>query len=205
MKTLRNALFAAALLVAGFSLPAVAQEAAAGKTGAEALTTFNQLVEKSGVTASLNADETYTVFAPSDDAFAKLTAVLETISAEELKAILLNHIVAGSLESSALTAEQTVTTVGGAVLTVRSTENGVTINTGTNVIAADIKNGNLVIHAIDGVIIPQPEEEKTEAAPAPAEVKAEEAPAAAPVKAEEAKGKPAKKEKKKNTKTKQGN
>jgi hypothetical protein len=109
------------------------------------------------------------------------------------------------LESSALTAEQTVTTVGGAVLTVRYTENGVTVNTGTNVIAADIKNGNLVIHAIDGVIILQPEEEKTEAAPAPAEVKAQEALAAAPVKAEEAKGKPAKKEKKKNTKTKQGN
>ena len=120
--------------------------------------TFTTLVaaaEAAGLVDTLKGDGPFTVFAPTDDAFAALPAgtvegLLE--DPEALAAILTYHVVPGKVMSTDLSNEMMATTVNGADVTIM-TEGGVMVD-GANVVAADIEASNGVIHVIDSVILP---------------------------------------------------
>jgi len=104
---------------------------------------------------TLKGDGPFTVFAPTDDAFAALPeGTVEGLLADiqALTAILTYHVVAGEVMSGDLSDGMMAATVNGAEVTI-GTMDGVTVN-GANVTAADIKASNGVIHVIDSVLIP---------------------------------------------------
>jgi uncharacterized surface protein with fasciclin (FAS1) repeats len=111
-------------------------------------------VKAADLVKTLSGKGPFTVFAPNDDAFAKLPegtvdALLEDI--DKLKAILTYHVVAGKVMSSDVS-DGPVTTVQGEDITL-DTSDGVKVNDAT-VIQADIVCSNGVIHVIDSVIMP---------------------------------------------------
>ena len=121
---------------------------------------FSILVEavtKADLVEALSAKGPFTVFAPNNEAFNNLFSKLgvsgiKDLTAEQLKPILLYHVVSGKVMSSDLTNTK-VATLNGQELTVDLSD-GVKINKST-VIAADISGNNGVIHVIDEVLIPQ--------------------------------------------------
>ena len=105
----------------------------------------------------MKSEGPFTVFAPTDEAFAALPAgTVETLLKPENKAqliaILTYHVVSGKVMSGDLSNGMTAPTVQGSDITIM-TEGGVTVN-GANVVSADIETSNGVIHVIDAVIIP---------------------------------------------------
>ena len=110
----------------------------------------------SGLVDRLTGDETFTLFAPTDEAFAKLPAgdfvrLLE--EPEELIAILTHHMVAGRKAAGDVTAADSLPSVQGQRLTV-DTAGGLSIG-GARILATDVQASNGVIHAIDTVLIPR--------------------------------------------------
>jgi uncharacterized surface protein with fasciclin (FAS1) repeats len=106
---------------------------------------------------TLSGEGPFTVFAPTDEAFAALPAgVLDALLLPENKAtlakILTYHVVSGKVMAADVT-DGDVATVEGSTIKL-STANGVTVN-GANVISADVATSNGVIHAIDAVILPK--------------------------------------------------
>jgi len=120
--------------------------------------TFNTLVAAvtaAGLGETLKGEGPFTVFAPTDDAFAALPeGTIEALLAdpEALAAILTYHVVAGKVMSTDLTEGMTAATVNGADITI-TLEGGAKVN-GANIVAADIEATNGVIHVIDAVILP---------------------------------------------------
>lgn len=99
----------------------------------------------------------FTVFAPSDDAFAKLPAgtVQDLVKPEnkaKLAEILTLHVVAGKVMAADITGAMSPASVNGEVLHI-TTDHGVSVN-GAHVTTADIECTNGVIHAIDAVLLP---------------------------------------------------
>ena len=120
--------------------------------------TLAAAVTAAGLVATLKGEGPFTVFAPSDEAFAKLPAgTLEALLADipKLTAILTYHVVPGKvMAADVLTMNgQSATTVNGASIKI-STTSGVQLNNGINVTATDIGCTNGVIHVIDTVLIP---------------------------------------------------
>ena len=101
----------------------------------------------------------FTVFAPTDAAFAVLpSGTIETLLSDPtgtLAQILLYHVVAGQALSASLSDGQTITTLQGEDITVTIGMNGVMINNAT-VVVADITATNGVVHVIDAVLLPPP-------------------------------------------------
>ena len=114
-------------------------------------------VQKADLAGALGGGGPFTVFAPTNEAFAKLLEGLG-ITAEDLLGhpqlgdVLLYHVVAGKVLSSDLTDGMAAPTLGGQEITVSLTD-GVKIND-SNVTAADIEASNGVIHVIDTVLVP---------------------------------------------------
>merc|ERR1712193_388392 len=156
--------------------------------GNGAFTTLVKIVSDLGLVETLKGVEAVTIFAPSDDAFAKLPeGTLESLTPEQAKAIVSRHIVAGATVMAADVATGDVETFGGETIGLVKTEEGgvqVVYNGQTvNVVAADVGASNGVIHVIDNVIVgapePAPEAPAAEAmAEAPAMEEEPEAPAA---------------------------
>lgn len=99
----------------------------------------------------------FTVFAPTDEAFAKLppqtvSELLQPENKERLQAILAYHLVARRVTTSQVVELKSVRTVHGQALRVE-TKNGVRIND-ANVIKADVEAANGIIHIIDSVLLP---------------------------------------------------
>ncbi len=124
---------------------------------------------------TLDGKGPFTVFAPTDAAFAKipkktLANLLKPENKEKLKAILTYHVVSGAVTSDALKAGK-VPTVQGATLTVKKTANGIVSIDATKLKKGnlDIKADNGVFHIVDSVLMP-PAAPATPA-PAPAPVK----------------------------------
>ena len=121
---------------------------------------FNTLaaaLSAAGLIDTLKGDGPFTVFAPTDAAFAALPEgtvedLLMPENIDTLTAILTYHVVEGRVMSTDLSDGMMATTVSGAMITV-DLSNGVMIN-GASVIAADIEAENGVIHVIDQVLIP---------------------------------------------------
>lgn len=124
--------------------------------------TFKTLVAAvtaAGLVDTLKSEGPFTVFAPSDEAFAKLPAgtVDELVKPEnlaKLTAILTYHVVAGKVMSKDLAGQKvSPATVNGATVDVDGTA-GVHVN-GAAVVAADIECTNGVIHVVDAVLMPK--------------------------------------------------
>ncbi|MEL7343672.1 MAG: fasciclin domain-containing protein [Pseudomonadota bacterium] len=115
-------------------------------------------VSAAGLVDTLKGDGPFTVFAPTNAAFAKLPAgtvesLLEPENIDQLTAILTYHVVPGAVTSDQLAGQRlNVATVNGATVHVDGTD-GVTVNSST-VTAADIMASNGVIHVIDTVLLP---------------------------------------------------
>jgi uncharacterized surface protein with fasciclin (FAS1) repeats len=121
-------------------------------------TTLVAAVVAAGLAETLSGAGPFTVFAPTNEAFAKLPAgtVAELIkpeNKEKLAAILTYHVVAGKTLSSDLTDGQLIKTVNGQKVTV-SVGDKVKVD-GAVVITPDLEASNGVIHVIDAVIMPK--------------------------------------------------
>ena len=126
---------------------------------------FNTLVaavQAAGLEDTLRGEGPFTVFAPTDDAFAALPegtveSLLQPANKDQLVSILTYHVIAGKTKSADLAGQSiSVATVNGADVAVDGTD-GVTVN-GANVVQADIWASNGVIHVIDAVIMPPADE-----------------------------------------------
>jgi uncharacterized surface protein with fasciclin (FAS1) repeats len=124
-------------------------------------TDFSTLVAAvvaAGLAETLSGDGPFTVFAPTNEAFAKLPAgtvegLLKPENKEKLAAILTYHVVAGKVMSSDLSDGQKAATVNGQEVTI-TVGDGVKVESAT-VTAADLEASNGVIHVIDSVIMPK--------------------------------------------------
>jgi len=124
--------------------------------GAGNFTTLVAAVTAADLVETLSGTGPFTVFAPTDEAFAALPAgVLDALLLPENKAVLAQiltyHVVSGAVMAADVT-DGDVATVEGQNITL-STASGVTVN-GATVVAADVLASNGVIHAIDAVILP---------------------------------------------------
>ena len=120
--------------------------------------TLASAVTAAGLIDTLKGTGPFTVFAPTDDAFAKLPAgTLESLLKDvpKLKGILTYHVVSGKVMAADVLKMdgQTAATVNGATLKV-STSGGVKLNGEINVVKTDIECTNGVIHVIDAVLLP---------------------------------------------------
>jgi uncharacterized surface protein with fasciclin (FAS1) repeats len=123
--------------------------------GAGSFTTLVAAVQAAGLVDTLKGEGPFTVFAPTDEAFAALpegTVAALLADPDALAAILTYHVVAGKVMSGDLSNGMMATTVNGADVTIM-TEGGVMVND-ANVVSADIEATNGVIHVIDKVILP---------------------------------------------------
>ena len=123
--------------------------------GAGSFNTLVAAVQAAGLEETLRGDGPFTVFAPTDEAFAALPeGTVEGLLAdpEALAAILTYHVVAGKVMSGDLSDNMMATTVNGSDIMV-SMMGGVMVND-ANVVSADIEASNGVIHVIDKVIMP---------------------------------------------------
>jgi uncharacterized surface protein with fasciclin (FAS1) repeats len=124
---------------------------AAGK-----FTTLAKLLKRAGLVSTLQKPGPYTVFAPTDAAFAKLpTKTLNALLANKakLKAVLLYHVVAGKVTADDVVKLRSAKTVSGKNVSIRTTGPNVVVG-GAKVIAADVMASNGVIHVVNRVLIP---------------------------------------------------
>lgn len=115
-------------------------------------------VKAAGLVETLKGDGPFTVFAPTDEAFAKLPAgtvesLLKPENKDKLIAILTYHVVPGKVMAADVVKISSAKTVNGKEAPVRVSDAGVMIGD-AKVIATDIDTSNGVIHVIDSVIIP---------------------------------------------------
>lgn len=118
--------------------------------------TLVQAVQAAGLVETLSGEGPFTVFAPTDEAFAQIPQdTLQAVLAnkEQLTAILTYHVVPGKLMAADVARSTQLQTVQGQSITV-STEGGVRVDD-ANVIQTDIEADNGVIHVIDKVIMPK--------------------------------------------------
>jgi len=117
--------------------------------------TLATALTEAGLIETLQGNGPFTVFAPNDDAFAKIDGdTLKAVLAdkEKLTAILTYHVVAGKHLAADVVAMESVTTLQGGTLAI-TTEGGAKIG-GAIIIATDVLADNGVIHVIDTVLMP---------------------------------------------------
>ncbi len=144
-----------ALALATGAVTAFAQDIVDTAIKAGNFKTLVTAVQAAGLVDTLKGPGPFTVFAPTDAAFAKVPkAQLDALLADKAKLtkVLTYHVVSGAVMAKDVKAGM-VKTVEGSDLTLATT-GGVTVN-GAKVVAADVKASNGVIHAIDTVLMPK--------------------------------------------------
>ena len=126
--------------------------------GAGSFETLVAAVQAAELVDTLKGEGPFTVFAPTDEAFAALPeGTVETLlkpeNKDQLVAVLTYHVVPGKVMSGDLSDDMTAATVQGGDITI-DLDNGVMVND-ANVVQADIESSNGVIHVIDKVILPE--------------------------------------------------
>lgn len=122
------------------------------------LKTLVAAVTKAGLVDTLNSADALTVFAPTDDAFAKIpAATLNKVLADKatLTAILTHHVLAGQMDPSAIVG--THDTLNKDQVTVSGDTNGMTVDNGdtpANVLCGNIPTSNATVYVIDSVLMP---------------------------------------------------
>lgn len=152
----------AALLAGSVSLSAMAGSMKSDivETAAEAGTfkTLLAAAEAAGLVGTLKGDGPLTIFAPTDEAFAKLPAgtvenLLKPENKDQLTAVLTYHVVPGKVMAGDVVGLDQATSVQGDTIDI-SINGGSVMVDAANVIATDIQASNGVIHVIDSVILP---------------------------------------------------
>ncbi|MBN7784340.1 fasciclin domain-containing protein [Ponticoccus gilvus] len=156
----RKTFFAATAAAALFGSSAYAQDMNIVDTAKEAGTfeTLLAAAQAAGLAETLSGDGPFTVFAPTDEAFAALPeGTVDTLllpeNKDQLTAILTYHVIPGKVMSSDLSDDMAATTVQGSDVMIEL-DNGVMVQDAT-VTSADIEASNGVIHVIDKVIMPE--------------------------------------------------
>lgn len=164
---MKATLLAFALSFAAVAVPATAADSASTPVTrgtvvdvAAANPDFSTLVaavKAAGLVDTLNGAGPYTVFAPTNAAFAKLPAgtvesLLKPENKEKLTAILTYHVVPGAVKAADVAGLKEATTVNGKAVAIDAS-NGVMID-GAKVVTADVAASNGVIHVIDTVLMP---------------------------------------------------
>ena len=135
------------------TLPSIAEAA----TEAGSFTTLLAAVEAAGLTETLAGPGFFTVFAPTDGAFAALPeGTVEALLAdtEALTAILLYHVVDGTIYAEEVVTLESLTTLQGQDITIEVTSDGVILNGTVKIVTTDIVANNGIIHVIDAVLLP---------------------------------------------------
>jgi len=158
----------AAVAVIGFTSQAIAGSCSSGyskkkadivDTAAKAgsFTTLVAAVQEAGLVDTLKGEGPFTVFAPTDDAFAALPEgtvenLLKPENRDQLVSILTYHVVPGKVKAADVK-NMEAPTVNGQTATLTVSNDGVQIE-GANVVQTDIETTNGIIHVIDQVILP---------------------------------------------------
>jgi len=167
MRTKKIALGLAALAVAavaafGGQASAAPAEPAASKNIVQTAVTAGQfntlvsLVKKAGLASTLSGKGPFTVFAPTDAAFAKVPkATLNALAKNkaQLKAVLLYHVIGGKLTASKVVKLKSAKTLEGQPVRIRVTSGNVFV-AGAKVVTPDVMASNGVIHVINRVLLP---------------------------------------------------
>lgn len=150
--------FAAAAILAASSLTANAANIVETAKGAGQFNTLLAAATAAGLAPTLSGKGPFTVFAPTDAAFARLPKgtvenLLKPQNKRKLASILKYHVVAGEIESGDIKRGAThVKTVNGKSVSVKK-HGGISVN-GARVVAADVRADNGVIHVINKVLLP---------------------------------------------------
>ena len=155
MRNFKALTAALVLFAASFGLQAAEKDIVDTAVGAGSFNTLVKAVQAAGLVETLKSAGPFTVFAPTDEAFAKLPAgTLEKLLANpaELKKVLTYHVVSGKVMAADVKPGK-VKTVEGSSATI-ATKGGVTIDK-AKVVKTDIACTNGVIHVIDAVILPK--------------------------------------------------
>jgi uncharacterized surface protein with fasciclin (FAS1) repeats len=169
MKLFKKSIFLIAASI--FSMNVIAQDIVDVAVSSKAHTTLVAAVKAADLVTTLKANNSFTVFAPTNDAFAKLPAgtvegLLKPENKNALAGILTYHVVAGNLDAKSVLAaikkgggKVTLTTVAGGKLTASIIDGKVVLtdeNGGkSTVTATDLKGSNGIIHVIDAVVLPK--------------------------------------------------
>jgi len=121
-------------------------------------TTLAAALEAGGLVVTLKGEGPFTVFAPTDEAFAKLPAgtvesLLKPENKDQLVAILTYHVVPGNVQAADVVKLTSATTANGSDVKISVSEGVVFVND-SRVVATDIEASNGVIHVVDTVILP---------------------------------------------------
>jgi len=127
--------------------------------GAGSFKTLAAALQAAGLVETLKSAGPFTVFAPTDEAFAKLPAgtvedLLKSENKAKLQAILTYHVVSGKVMSGDAMGLRAAKTVNGQEFAIRKQAGGLMVDN-ANVVKADIEASNGVIHVIDQVILPK--------------------------------------------------
>lgn len=125
---------------------------------AGSFTTLVTAVQAAGLVDTLKGEGPFTVFAPTDEAFAKLPAgavddLLKPENKDQLVAVLTYHVVPGKVMAADAMQADSATTVQGGDIRITTQDGKVMVDEAT-VVQADIETSNGVIHVIDTVIMP---------------------------------------------------
>ena len=155
---------AAAVAALAFAAPLSAQESVAPESdivetaaAAGSFTTLLAAAEAAGLVDVLKSEGPFTVFAPTDEAFAALPeGTVEALLADTdaLREILTYHVVPGRVLSTDVVGLSSAETVQGSTISIAVEGETVVLNGTANVIAVDVEASNGVIHVIDAVIVP---------------------------------------------------
>lgn len=167
MRLTRIAITAAALVaaLAATSVTAAAPAQTADRTknivatavAAGEFETLTSLLKQAGLARTLRREGPFTVFAPTDAAFAAVPkATLDALAQdrEQLRRVLLYHVLDGRFNANRLANRTHVTTLAGPSLRVRSIGDELRVG-GADVTAANVRASNGIIHVIDEVLIPR--------------------------------------------------
>jgi transforming growth factor-beta-induced protein len=130
--------------------------------------TLTAALTAADLVSTLEGEGPFTVFAPTDDAFAALPeGTLDALLADpsgDLKDILLYHVVSGAVKAETVVTLDKASTVGGSDVTIEVIDGKVILNGSVEVVSTDIEASNGVIHVIDAVLLPPAEEAPVEMA-----------------------------------------
>jgi uncharacterized surface protein with fasciclin (FAS1) repeats len=158
MNLYRKALIAAAALGLTATSIAADNDIVDTAVGAGNFKTLAAALQAAGLVDTLKGEGPFTVFAPTDDAFAKLpdgvvADLLKPENVDRLRAVLTYHVVAGSVPASEVVKLDSAKTVNGQTVDIVVDGAKVMVDS-ANVVITDIMASNGVIHVIDSVILP---------------------------------------------------
>ena len=171
MKNLLKSVAIAAVLLLGTNVQAQDKNIVETAAGSEDFTTLVAAVKAADLVGTLSSEGPFTVFAPTNAAFAKLPegtveTLLKTENKEMLQTVLTYHVVAGDVKAKDVVAlikkgngKATIKTVSGGTLTASMKDGAVYLTDAkgnwSKIVATDLNQSNGVIHVIDSVVLPK--------------------------------------------------